>query len=135
MTKNDEKPPQKPEKPAPDPLTEIRDLTADLERILKNPSPHLSSLERQADLLDCLLTAVMRRNVDVARKNNYFREDDIGFALRIQKQCLETMKAAGTVAYMQSIASLTTGVYPPLVRPAVEAHPLPHEKAERTEGH
>jgi hypothetical protein len=111
---------------------EIAALATDLERILTNPSPHLSSLERQGDLLDCLLYTIMRRNLHTDKNNGYFDQDNVEFALRIQKQYVETVKAAGAIAYMQSIASYSTGIYPPLPFPAVPPPP-PHKHDEQTE--
>ena len=91
---------------------EFAAYTADLERILTAPSPHINALERQADLLDCMLYAVMRHNLSRDKEGGAFSPDAIALALRIQKQGMDTAKAAGAVAYMQSIASLHSGVYP-----------------------
>ena len=106
---------------------EIADLCTHLERVLTNPSPHINALERQADLLDCLLYAVMRRNLNHDKEYGSFDKDGLEMTLRIQKQCLDTLKASGTVSYMQAIASLNSGVYP-----ALTPHPLPVENDERT---
>lgn len=39
---------------------------------------------------------------------------------------MDTAKAAGAVAYMQSIAGLQAGVYPPLAHAAPVGSSLPH---------
>jgi len=114
---------------------EIAALCADLERILESPSPHLSAMERQVDLLDCLLYSVMRRNLSKDKKNGSFNAESLEMALRIQKQCMDTMKASSTVEYMQCIASAAAGVYPPRVY-GETVHPLPPppENEEQKEG-
>ena len=108
---------------------EIAALTADLERVLSDPSPHINPLERQADLLDCLLYAVMRRNLSKDKESGNFSESGIALALRIQKQGMDTAKAAGALSYMNAIASLHAGVYPPMAQPPL---PTPLENDERT---
>ncbi|MCF8496139.1 MAG: hypothetical protein K9G62_05655 [Alphaproteobacteria bacterium] len=62
---------------------EIAALTAGLERALADPSPHINPLERQADLLDCLLYAVMRRNLSEDKESGHFSTSGIELALRI----------------------------------------------------
>ncbi|GJL86115.1 MAG: hypothetical protein DHS20C02_18900 [Micavibrio sp.] len=103
---------------------EITALSTDLERILENPSPHLTSLERQGDLLDCLLYAVMRHNLNKDKENGTFSAQSLEMALRIQKQSMDTMKTSSTVEYMNCIASASTGVYPARVY-SERAQPLP----------
>ena len=109
---------------------EMTVLTADLERILTDPPPEKSAMDRHAELLDCMLYAFMRRNLNEDKQNGFFESRHLEFALRIQKQCLDTLKAKATVGYMQAIASYRSGVYPPSLPPALP-HPLIHD--ERTD--
>jgi hypothetical protein len=83
---------------------EIAALCADLERSLASPAPGTGALERQGDLLDRLFTAVMRHNLQNDKRNGYIDENRIGTALRIQKQCVDTLKAAGALDYMKTLA-------------------------------
>ncbi len=113
---------------------EIAALSADLERILENPSQDHDRLDRQSDLLDCLLYTIMRHNLRQDKENGTFSEDALNMALRIQKQSMDTMKASATVNYMHCIASATTGVYPARVyNDPNRALPPPHENDERKE--
>ena len=92
---------------------EIADVTADLERTLKNPDPDAPTLWRQGDLLDCLLYALMKDSLGNDRRMGRLCHDQITMALRIQKQCAETIKAATAIDYMTSLMNHRTHNHTP----------------------
>jgi hypothetical protein len=94
---------------------EITALTVELDRMLENPNTGITTLHRQAELLDCMLYAVMRGNLRRDKENGAIDRGNLEQALRIQKQCVDTLKAAGTISYMQIISTntLTMPYHPP----------------------
>lgn len=88
-------------------------LCAQLEETLKDPNPFADTLVRQSDLLDKLLYTVMRNNLKRDKSNGGFSTSGLETALRIQKQCVETIKAQGALEYMQSINAPRQGPLPP----------------------
>lgn len=96
---------------------EIARLCADLEHLLINPSPEPDRLQRQAHLLDCYLYTVMRHNLHKDKQNGCLSETGIDLVLRIQKQCVDTMKAESAINYMRVLAPAPIHYMPPLPPP------------------
>ncbi len=78
---------------------EIAALCADLAGALVKPDYGTDTLRRQAQLLDHLLYSVMARKVDGGG------DAWIDLVLKIQKQCMDTIKAISAVDYMQAITA------------------------------
>lgn len=92
---------------------ELSALTADLNRILEDPNADMDTLERQVDLLDCLLYTTMRVHLRRAReKGQPLTEEQINLALRIQKQCADTTRINGALNYMNAISPIPFRVVP-----------------------
>jgi hypothetical protein len=114
---------------------EITALTAELENILANPDMEIPALERQGDLLDCILYTLLRRNLRRDRKRGTIDFENLENAMRIQKQCVDTLKASAAIDYMDAVRSLSTGIYPArLAPPGTKIHslPTPSKPDERT---
>lgn len=107
---------------------EIAALCTDLEALLQNPAPGINPLERQSAVLDCLFYTVMRENLRRDKINGSINEDRLHSALRIQKQCADTLKAHAAIEYMDQIGlpRLPVKTQPPL--PA-----LPHDDKQNGE--
>ncbi len=110
---------------------EIATLCADLDRILTHPDPDTEKMDRQADLLDCMLYTVMRHGLHKNKESGTIDYDQIDMALRIQKQCMDTVKTASTIEYMQSITSISTGIYPPLYKEPLIPPPPKNDEQTR----
>ncbi|MCB1532612.1 MAG: hypothetical protein KDJ35_07070 [Alphaproteobacteria bacterium] len=99
---------------------EMLALCADLlETLSQSASGADDLLTRQAALLDQLLYAVMRKSLQTDLKRGYFDEAALLLALRIQKQCADTVKAGAAIDYMKHLG------LPPL--------PHPHKIEKRNE--
>lgn len=81
----------------------MTDLCKDLKEQLDDPSPFAGALERQVCVLDRLLYAVMRASLRDDIEKGHFNDDNLVKALRIQKQCVDTVKAVSVIEYMKAI--------------------------------
>lgn len=100
---------------------EFAALCADLEHIIANPDFDIPMLDRQATILDCITYTLLRRNLRRDKKNACIDHDNLAYVLRVQKQCVDTLKAAAAIDYMDSVRCLSTGIYPPRYQPALAA--------------
>lgn len=109
---------------APTPQEQMNEVCADLMHTLsvQTDGPiDTDTLARQAKLLDDLLSAVMRRNLQGDLKRGHFSEYGLAMALRIQKQCVDTIKAASTIEYMKQIKAMQTPTPPQIGKRTSEA--------------
>lgn len=96
----------------------IQTLTDQLTQTLQS-TQSADTLARQTQLLDQLFTTLM--TTQIARRlddtnNRYIREvtmDWLAMTLKIQKQCMDTGKAAAAVEYMKNLNTINT-LPPPL---------------------
>ncbi len=109
---------------------ELAHLCEELDAALTNPTPDAPVLTRQSAILDKMLIAIMRNNLKKDIESASFNEDRLNMALRIQKQCMDTIKTCAAIEYMQFIAA--TSGNPPLPHAATTT-PLPLENGERNE--
>lgn len=82
-----------------------RDITvlySELESLLDHPAP-ATTLDRQADILDQIFTSLMRQNITRDKDNGYINQSALEFALKVQKQCNDTLKTRAAIDYMQNI--------------------------------
>lgn len=96
------------------------------------------TLGHQQDVLAALLDAYMKSIVAKAQDRGSFNADHIALALRIQKQCTETIKADAAIHYMRHLRAGSLGengtaraleTLPPLPH----AHPLPDKNEEQSD--
>lgn len=82
-------------------------LTAQLEESLRIPGQDPALLARQAELLDQLFATLLKDKVINNLENGYSTatQDWLAFALRVQKQCVDTVKARGAIDYMQKLSA------------------------------
>ncbi len=97
-------------------VEEISRLTFSLREAITNPAYADTTLVRQAHLLDTMFFTVMKRYADGDYDNEYTGQPDdhaLAFAMSVQKQCVETLKALGAINYMKAL------------KPALPPLPLP----------
>lgn len=82
---------------------ELAELCTDLEDTLQNPDFDVPALERQGALLDCIVYTLLRRNLRRDKKNGTIDRDDLEHVMRIQKQCVDTLKASAAIDYMNTL--------------------------------
>lgn len=77
----------------------------------------IDALTRQARVLDELLHAFMRKSMAGDLRRGYFDDDNLAMALRIQRQCVETLKAASQIEYMKKLnaAPIKHAPHPPFI--------------------
>ncbi len=94
------------ETPTPqDPQLLMAEICTALTQTLSAPTTdHIDALQRQAALLNDLLYAVMRKNMERDVRRGFFDDDRLALALRIQKQCVDTLKAASAIEYMRGLS-------------------------------
>ncbi len=89
----------------------ITALYTELESLLEHPATP-DTLKQQADVLDAIFAAMMRRNVMRDKENGYIDPKNLEFALRIQKQCNDTLKTRAAIDYMQNITKGDASPHP-----------------------
>lgn len=82
------------------------------------------NLSRQAHILEELLYAVLKSNIDTDIQKGYFNTQGIELALRIQKQCADTVKTAAAIDYMNMLNARHGAIIP---------SPPPMKISERTD--
>jgi len=88
--------------------SEISALCAELEMLLLSPPDgNTDILAKQATTLDAMLRAVMQRNINADKQSGKMDNDALSLALRIQKQCMDTLKTHAAIDYMQQMALKT----------------------------
>ncbi|MEM6781140.1 MAG: hypothetical protein AAF569_04700 [Pseudomonadota bacterium] len=129
------------EKPnTPPKETTLPDLCDALEDALTTPMGIGDMLHRQAHILDTMMHLVVRDAMDSARDKDrpmHFQERQINLAMRLQKQCVETMKATAAMEYMSAITPLPRRSPVHVTRQINKnnglAPPTPHFPTERNE--
>lgn len=90
---------------APEPPPPLRQITTALMESLASPASTHDRLSQQGALLHTLLCTIVKhqseREISQACEMTY---EWLELALRVQKQCIDTMKAGAAIDYMQSIA-------------------------------
>ena len=124
MENDDQTTQNEPNTPSQHAPEEILTLCHDLAEALNRPDYGSAMLRRQAHLLDQLVYSVMNKHHEHVQTRGYFSDDLIELVLRIQKQCVETLKAVEAIDYMKSLSSAR------VLRPI----PPPPESGERTNG-
>ena len=81
----------------------IAALMAELEELLEQP-PNPDILEQQATTMDALMRAVLRANLKRDKESGYIDHDHIMTALKIQKQCMNTVKTKAAMDYMNALS-------------------------------
>jgi len=94
----------------------IETLTAKLEETLTTAQRSDDILDAQAQILDQLFSQIIHGKVSVAfTGEHHYREDVqewLAFALKIQKQCTDTVKTKGTLDYMNTLNHRITHPHP-----------------------
>lgn len=100
---------------------DITALYTALEALIERPQTP-DTLEEQAHILNEIFTIIMRRNIKRDKERGYIDQDHLDLALRIQKQCNDTLKTRAAIEYMHNI---TKG----------DAHPHPLKMLNQTGEH
>ncbi|GEM_PF-3106756 len=102
----------------PEPTTgEIAALFEGFAEALLSPDYCSQMLRKQANLLDQMLYKMMERGMEATEERGVAAASWLPLALKIQKQCIDTAKAAGALEYMK----------------ATTPHPLPPIPGDRTD--
>jgi hypothetical protein len=110
---------------------ELSDLSEQLADTMQNALNGPHALEAQAQLLNYMLCAVTKNHLRRDIEGGHFSPEWINLALRIQKQCIDTVKACATIQYMDM---LSTGQHYTNLRCLTTPAPPPPDFYERTEG-
>jgi hypothetical protein len=82
-------------------------LTAQLEQSLTDPTLDRDILDEQAQILNQLFATIMHDKVSKAFTGKHYYHDAtqqwLSQALRIQKQCTDTVKTKATINYMHAL--------------------------------
>lgn len=94
------------------PTPNITPLTKTLEESLTDPHHNPDTLDTQSQILDQLFMTIMTQNIaDRLENPRPYRSDAtmewLAMALKIQKQCVETIKTKGAIDYMNSLTTKT----------------------------
>ncbi len=84
-------------------LSDFDALCADLEHTLNFQAPEYELLNRQAIILDHLLTAMMQNQLGKDKRKGDFTPERIELILRVQKQCADTIKTNAAIDYMNTM--------------------------------
>lgn len=102
--------PPAPATPTPPPLSLLVALADALTDTLQRPTPghhdyERETLHRQAELLNAFFATILKHQteyeIECARSSTY---EWIDLALRVQKQCTDTLKATSAIDYMKSLS-------------------------------
>lgn len=85
----------------------IATLYATLDTLLEQPQTP-DTLEQQAEILNAIFGAVMRRNVIHDKESGHIDTDKLELALRVQKQCTDALKTRAAIDYMEKITAPKT---------------------------
>lgn len=113
---------------------ELRDMSNGLALAITGAYNGPHSLLSQTKMLNHMLAAVTRSCLDDTIKSGDFDQKWLDFALRLQRQSMDTAKAFTAIEYMQT---LTEACHRNMHGTSKEtAHPLPHppETGEQNEG-
>lgn len=88
-------------------------LMNNLQELLTNgPARAQGTLLRQSETLDALFTTLVARHLKDAVEGHFYGTSTpehsaawLGMVLQVQKQCMESIKTASTVNYMDTIAA------------------------------
>lgn len=88
----------------------IRELCGDLARSMNTPAHDLSVLDEQVQILNALFNATLAERLNMA-KQRYDSDDAMNrgwleLALKIQKQCMETVRTRQASEYLGSLSDL-----------------------------
>jgi hypothetical protein len=92
----------------PEPRPPLKEITTALMATLANPASTHDRLHQQTALLHTLLCTIIKHQSEpeIARGCEVTHEW-LELALRVQKQCVDTLKASAAIDYMQSLAPRT----------------------------
>lgn len=82
---------------------EIETLCGDLENIIAKKSQTPALLLRQAHILDRLFLHMAGEAVESQINGGWGLQSDLTMALRLQEQCVDTIKARGAIQYMNAL--------------------------------
>lgn len=88
-------------------IADIDRFAVPLREALTTPSAGGAALLRQAHLLDTMFLTVMRRYAGGDYDDHFTGKPDdkaLDLAMRVQKQCMDTLRAHSAISYMQAIA-------------------------------
>jgi len=83
----------------------LGELCAEISAALTPARSQTEILHRQTQALDRLFSTVLDRYIGPKLENGQSLEYQLPLLLRVQRQCMDTAKAAETIAYMQGLAA------------------------------
>lgn len=111
-------------------VEEMSRLALSLDDAMHDPAYADRTLGRQAHLLDVMFFSVMKRYADGDYDDEHTGAPDdkpLIFAMTVQKQCVDTLKALSAINYMKAIG-LNSSMLPPLPMPLPPPGPPDHDE-------
>lgn len=112
-----------------EPAYDITTLTDDLRAALTSPQ---DAMHLQTQALDALFSAIMEKQIWDKQHLWSTHPDSVmawmAFALRIQKQCMDTAKTKSAIQYMNGLNNLPKAGGPPPPPPRIEKRTIQNEE-------